>query len=319
MHCLSSCVGSVLSVLRVFVVHAVVVTLSALAVRVFFASEGLYPNFLNPTTGSWGSKHISVGALGDSFYEYLLKMWVYHGGRNNLGIDVDRIGRTAFDDAMDAVDKHVVKKSNSGHTYLCDMKNKRPIHKMGHLACFAGGMFALGAKGAPQNRSARYMALAAEITDTCHESYKRTRAKLGPEVMHFTASSELTSPKKTERYYILRPETIEAYFYMWRLTKDQKYRDWAWEAAQAIEDHCRCGKDGYCGLKDVSAATLEKDDVQQSFFLAETLKYLYLIFCDDDVLSLDLWVLNTEAHPLPIQNFRYTKPADNPAAAADKK
>ena len=43
-----------------------------------------------------------------------------------------------------------------------------------------------------------------------------------------------------------------------------------------------------------------KDDVQQSFFLAETLKYLYLTFCDDSVVSLDKWVFNTEAHPLPI-------------------
>ena len=42
------------------------------------------------------------------------------------------------------------------------------------------------------------------------------------------------------------------------------------------------------------------DDVQQSFFLAETLKYLYLIFSDDDAMDLDRWVLNTEAHPLPV-------------------
>ena len=43
------------------------------------------------------------------------------------------------------------------------------------------------------------------------------------------------------------------------------------------------------------------DDVQQSFFLAETLKYLYLIFSDDDLVPLDKWVFNTEAHLLPIE------------------
>ena len=43
---------------------------------------------------------------------------------------------------------------------------------------------------------------------------------------------EARAVKSTERYYILRPETVEAYFYLWRLTKDQKYRDWAWDAAQ---------------------------------------------------------------------------------------
>ena len=34
------------------------------------------------------------------------------------------------------------------------------------------------------------------------------------------------------RYYILRPETFESYFLLWRLTKDPKYRDWGWEAVQ---------------------------------------------------------------------------------------
>ena len=39
----------------------------------------------------------------------------------------------------------------------------------------------------------------------------------------------------------------------------------------------------------------------ESFFLAETLKYLYLILeADEGVLDLDRFVLNTEAHPLPI-------------------
>lgn len=37
-----------------------------------------------------------------------------------------------------------------------------------------------------------------------------------------------------------------------------------------------------------------------SFFLAETLKYLYLLFDNQDPISLDKWVFNTEAHPLPV-------------------
>ena len=90
---------------------------------------------------------------------------------------------------------------------------------------------------------------------------------------------------------------------MWRLTHDQKYRDWAWEAVQAIEEHCRCGELGYCGLKDVDKLPVRNDDVQQSFFLAETLKYLYLIFADDDVIDLRRWVFNTEAHPFPIRSL----------------
>lgn len=270
--------------------------------------NGLYPNYLNPKTGNWGSKHVSLGALGDSFYEYLLKLWIYHGGRNNPGVEVDELGRAAFDDSMDAVQKNLVHTSaQSKLLYLSDMKNTKAIHKMGHLACFMGGLYALAMKGASPELSEVYKKNAEGITNTCHEGYDRSKAKLGPESMMFSGSTEATSSRSKERYYILRPETVEAYFYMWRLTKDPKYREWAWEATEAIEKECRCGENGYCGIKDVAADPLVQDDVQQSFFLAETLKYLYLIQCDDDVISLDLWVLNTEAHPLPIQNYRRAK------------
>lgn len=68
-----------------------------------------------------------------------------------------------------------------------------------------------------------------------------------------------------------------------------------------MEKHCRV-EGGYSGLKNVYQVDGPKDDVQQSFFLAETLKYLYLLFSDDSLLPLDKWVLNTEAHPLPIKN-----------------
>ncbi len=82
---------------------------------------------------------------------------------------------------------------------------------------------------------------------------------------------------------------------------------------------------GFSGIRDVTAVPVQHDDVQQSFFLAETLyspstrliflwiladdhsknnnnnnsKYLYLLFAPE-LLPLDQWVFNTEAHPLPI-------------------
>ena len=92
---------------------------------------------------------------------------------------------------------------------------------------------------------------------------------------------------------------MESYFILWRTTHEQKYRDWAWEAFQAIETYCKLQK-GYSGLNDVDNVNTGHDDLQQSFFLAETLKYLYLIFTDDSVVPLDKYVFNTEAHPLGI-------------------
>jgi mannosyl-oligosaccharide alpha-1,2-mannosidase len=51
----------------------------------------------------------------------------------------------------------------------------------------------------------------------------------------------------------------------------------------------------------------EKDDKMQSFFLAETLKYLYLLFSPPSVISFDEWVFNTEAHPLRIAPIHDSK------------
>lgn len=90
---------------------------------------------------------------------------------------------------------------------------------------------------------------------------------------------------------------------MWRLTKEPKYRQWAWDAVQAIEKYCLVpGGTGYSGISNVDTVETTQDDVQQSFWLAETLKYLYLIFSNDELISFDQWVFNTEAHPLPIRN-----------------
>ena len=59
----------------------------------------------------------------------------------------------------------------------------------------------------------------------------------------------------------------------------------------------RCRTDaGYTVLKSV--VTKEKGDLMPSYFLAETLKYLYLLFAPDETLDLDKVVFNTEAHPL---------------------
>jgi mannosyl-oligosaccharide alpha-1,2-mannosidase len=255
--------------------------------------RNLYPNYLNPKTGKWGQQHTSMGALGDSFYEYLLKEWLRSG-------KTDNVAKEMFDQAATDVENELIKTSASGLTYFAEQKYGKLEHKMDHLACFGAGMYGLAAHEEKDENSARWMEIAKGITNTCHESYDRSDTKLGPEAFRFTEAVEARAMKANERYYILRPETIESYFVMWRLTHDQKYRDWGWEAVQALETHCKA-PGGYSGIKNVYQANVLKDDVQQSFFLAETLKYLYLLFSDDELISLDEWVFNTEAHPLPIK------------------
>ena len=94
----------------------------------------LYPNYLNPKTGKWGQQHTSVGALGDSFYEYLLKEWLRSGYQ-------DKQAKELFDQAAIDIENQLVKKSQSGLTYIAEYKYGRLEDKMDHLACFAGKEF----------------------------------------------------------------------------------------------------------------------------------------------------------------------------------
>lgn len=252
--------------------------------------NGLYFNYINPKSGAWGQRHASVGALGDSFYEYLIKAWLLSG-------KTDHLAKSMYDDAVKAIESQMVRKSSGGLTYIGDYKNSRVEPRMGHLTCFAGGMFALGAKHSDDEK--HYLDLAAEVTNTCHESYDRSPLKIGPEAFGFSGGNEAVAVRSSDKYYILRPEVIESYFVMWRITKDPKYRQWGWEAAEAINKHCKVAG-GYSGIKNVYETKPQYDDVQQSFMLAETLKYLYLLFSEDDLISLDEWVFNTEAHPFPV-------------------
>jgi len=258
--------------------------------------KGLYWNFMDVTTGRFSRNHVSIGALGDSYYEYLIKAAIQLG---------DREARTMYDESMDAFFTNgLVKVSQPSHLlYIAESNDDNINDIVGHLACFAGGMFALGAHVEPNNRNAeRDAEIGRNFTNTCRESYIRTETQIGPEVFRFNDEVEARGQYDSDKAYILRPEVIESYFILYRVTGDRKYRDWAWEAAQAIERHTKAGPGrGYSGIRNVDHAEPTKDDVQQTFFLAETLKYLYLIFSTDDLISLDQWVFNTECHPLPIK------------------
>jgi len=101
------------------------------AIRSQDRPDGLYPNYLNPKSGRWGQQHVSMGALGDSFYEYLLKAWLQSG-------KTDDEARQMYVEAMESATGKLIQKSNGGLTYFAEMKFGRLEHKMDHLACFTG-------------------------------------------------------------------------------------------------------------------------------------------------------------------------------------
>lgn len=257
--------------------------------------NGLYPVYVGLDDAHL-SGHVTLGALGDSFYEYVLKLWKLTDGK------VPRL-REMYDEMADALAEHMVQKTTpSGLWYFAEIAEAtRPTSrnsKMDELACFAGGgMFAYGAQGKTKERD---LTIGAEVTSFCHEMWHRMASGIAPEWVQINGNNDF-APGPGGTHYLLRPETIESFFYMWRLTKDPKYRDWGWEAFQAIEKNCRVESGGYSGIRDVTSPTGgSKDDLQQSFFLAETLKYFYLLFSDDSACDLNKIVFNTEAHPLSI-------------------
>ncbi|KAK2003985.1 family 47 glycosyl hydrolase [Colletotrichum falcatum] len=98
------------------------------------------------------------------------------------------------------------------------------------------------------------------------------------------------------RRYILRPEAIESVWYMYRITGDPEWQEKGWRMWEAIIKATRT-EYGNSAIDDVLSKDPQPVDEMESFWIAETLKYFYLLFSTPDVISLDDWVLNTEAHP----------------------
>ncbi|KAF2444335.1 glycoside hydrolase family 47 protein [Karstenula rhodostoma CBS 690.94] len=98
------------------------------------------------------------------------------------------------------------------------------------------------------------------------------------------------------REYILRPEAIESVWYMYRITGDPYWRAAGWRMFEAIDKHTKTAH-GNSAIDDVTKTSPNLNDSMESFWLAETLKYFYLLFSEPGVVSLDEWVFNTEAHP----------------------
>ncbi|KAF9425138.1 hypothetical protein BGZ94_007807 [Podila epigama] len=264
---------------------------------------GLYPSQVTESEGfEYHSYHASVAGQIDSFYEYLLKEWILLDGKD------DHL-RQMFVAAMDSVHKYIVSRPESGSDKFAILgsvysQTMEVQPTMDHLACFLGGSLAMGSKyfNRPQD-----LVLARQVTEACYLSYHYSTTGLGPESFEFpsTAANGSTfrvdpmtfyARRSRDSHYILRPEAVESLWVLYRITGEKKYQDKAWEMFQSLERSCRT-KIAYSGLKNVNTIG-SYDDGMESFFMAETMKYFYLIFSPTDVISLDQFVLNTEAHPV---------------------
>jgi mannosyl-oligosaccharide alpha-1,2-mannosidase len=177
-----------------------------------------------------------------------------------------------------------------------------------HLVCFAGGMLGLGGRLTENNT---HVSVGRKLTDGCVWTYEHAPMGIMPEIFSMPTCPDLSECEDTretgsspfskidDARYILRPEAIESVFYMYRITGDPAYQDQAWDMFEAIES-ITATQYGNAAIQDVTRTPPQLEDSMESFWMAETLKYFYLIFSEPDTISLDDWVFNTEAHPFRI-------------------
>ncbi|KAI9025035.1 glycoside hydrolase [Phycomyces nitens] len=137
------------------------------------------------------------------------------------------------------------------------------------------------------------------------DKFPATQTDIFPEASQLNSSSKNTiqNLRAIDRRYLLRPETIESLYVLYRMTGDSKYQEYGWEIFEAIEKWCKTPS-GYASIRNVNLLNVYNQNIQdnqldsmESFLLAETFKYLYLLFSPPDHISLDKFVFNTEAHP----------------------
>ncbi|XP_023544668.1 mannosyl-oligosaccharide 1,2-alpha-mannosidase MNS3-like isoform X2 [Cucurbita pepo subsp. pepo] len=291
--------------------------------------EGLVPIYISPDTGDFIGETIRLGSRGDSYYEYLLKVWIQKGMRENNNFTYLH---DMYDEAMKGVKHLLVRKSvPNGLVFVGELpygSNAAFSPKMDHLVCFLPGTLALGAtKGMSRDEAMREsllsfddlenLKLAEDLAKTCFEMYEVTSTGLAPEIAYFHTEEYSEQGlgggnkkskyiddiiiKSLDRHNLLRPETVESLFVLYRITGNPKYRAWGWQIFEAFERHTKVSSGGYTSLDDVTSIPPRRRDKMETFFLGETLKYLYLLFGDSSAIPLDKYVFNSEAHPLPIE------------------
>ncbi len=230
---------------------------------------GLVGEEIDVETGRWLSPQSHVGGGIDSYYEYLLK-----GARLFGDPDCERM----WAESLKTLNARLADEAPSGLWYgQVDMNSgRRTASEFGALHAFLPGVLALGGD----------LDHARRLQDSCLAMWNLRGIE--PELLDYRKMTVLSPP------YPLRPEIVESAFYLHRLTKDPRYLEMGRAFFLGVRARCRTDS-GYTVLRSV--ATGQKGDLMPSYFLAETLKYFYLLFSDAPV-DLEKGVFNTEAHML---------------------
>lgn len=231
---------------------------------------GLVGTWINVETGEWTDKTSHIGGAIDSYYEYLIKAWFLFG---------DKDCKAMWDEHLKAINTYVADTTHEGLWYgQVDMETgKRTGTTFGSLEAFFPAALCLSGD----------VERGAKLEESCYKMWNLYGIE--PEEIDYS------SMNVTAKQYHLRPEIIESDYYLYHYTNDPKYLRMGETFFHGILNYCRADA-GYAYLKDVT--TKEQGDAMESFFFAETLKYLYLLFAPKETLPFDQIIFTTEAHPI---------------------
>ncbi|XP_050225349.1 alpha-mannosidase I MNS5 [Mercurialis annua] len=235
------------------------------------SSLNLLGTTLDVRTGEWIEYSSGIGAGVDSFYEYLYKAHILFGKE-----DFWRMFHYAY--------LGVQKYFKHGPWYHeADMRTGTATYwQLTSLQAFWPGLQVLVGDISAANSS--------------HREFFYVWNKFGVLPERYLLDLQMIHP--TERYYPLRPEFAESTFYLYQATKDPWYIQVGESIVNALELYTKV-EGGFASIKDVT--TMQQEDHQHSFFLAETCKYLYLLF-DDSFVADRNYIFTTEGHPLPVSS-----------------
>jgi mannosidase alpha-like ER degradation enhancer 2 len=231
---------------------------------------GLVGSTINVETGKWIDTTSHIGGGIDSYYEYLLKSWLLFGDK-----DCQRMWKAS----IKSVNKYLADNTKTGLWYAqVDMNTgKRVSTKFGALDAFFPAVLA---RSGEKDRARRLQESAFKMWTTWG---------VEPDEIDYS-TMKILSPA-----YPLRPEIMESAYYLHFYTDEDRYTEMAATFLGGLAHYCKVDE-GYAALQDVT--TFAKADEMESYFLAETLKYLYLTFAPRSTLDLNQVVFNTEGHPL---------------------
>ncbi len=244
---------------------------------------GLVGTNIDVDTGKWTNPDSHVSAEIDSYYEYMLKGAILFGDQELRDMWEDAIAKvhTYLADEGPAMSKlNPQGKPINGELWYgrADMNTgKRTSTTTGALDAFLPGLLALDGD---LNR-------AKMLQDSMFKMWQSHGIE--PEVYNYKTG------KVEHGGYPLRPEIVESTYILYHYTKDPKYLAMGKQMFDDLVKYCRTDV-AYAGLKNVE--TKEKTDYMHSFWLAETLKYFYLLFGDEKNFDVKKAVFTTEAHPI---------------------